>query len=77
MPNLSTMHSCPFQTISQGGYHLDSLGESVAESFRALLGLPSESPAAGDLLSRRLLHEEPLRKVEQVVGRVRKLHRLG
>jgi len=66
----------PIPLSLQGGYHLQSLGEAVAESFRGLLGLPAASDPVNALVARRLLQEEPLRKVEIVVGEVRRRHGL-
>lgn len=64
-------------THSQGGYHLPSLGEAVAESFRGLLGAPPASPPPAQLTAGRLLSEEPLAKVEAAVAEARRRHGLG
>jgi hypothetical protein len=64
-------------TDAQGGYHLDSLGESVAESVRGLVGLPPATAPAAELAARRLIQEEPMRKVEAAVADVRRRHGLG
>ncbi|KAI8472046.1 MAG: histone deacetylase [Monoraphidium minutum] len=63
--------------VLEGGYHLPSLGESVAESLRGLLGLAAATPAAADLAAARLLQEEPLAKVERALAEAARLHSLG
>lgn len=55
----------------QGGYDLKALGDSVADSFRGLLKLPS-----GDKFSPDLLREEPLDAVKAVLREVRNIHNL-
>ncbi|GAB4848251.1 Histone deacetylase 14, chloroplastic [Ancistrocladus abbreviatus] len=57
----------------EGGYNLDSLSYSVADSFRAFLGDPSlackfDNPA--------ILYEEPSNKVHQAIRRVKHIHSL-
>ncbi|XP_039126180.1 histone deacetylase 14 isoform X1 [Dioscorea cayenensis subsp. rotundata] len=57
----------------EGGYNLQSLSNSVADSFRAFLTEPSmasqfDNPAA--------LYEEPLSKVKQVIQKVKYIHSL-
>ena len=55
----------------QGGYDLKALGDSVADSFRGLLGEPS-----GDTFSPDLLREEPLDAVRTLLKEARSIHGL-
>lgn len=55
----------------EGGYNLSSLSNSVAESFRALLG---EQSLAAELDDPSYLHEEPLNKVRQIIEKVKHIH---
>ena len=55
----------------KGGYDLKALGESVADSFRGLLGA-----ASGDTFSPDLLREEPLDAVQAVLREARSIHGL-
>ena len=55
----------------QGGYDLKALGDSVADSFRGLLG-----DASGDRFSPDLLREEPRDAVRAVLREVRTIHGL-
>jgi hypothetical protein len=57
--------------LRQGGYDLKALGESVADTFRGLLGEPS-----GDTFSPDLLREEPMVKVKMVLEEARRIHGL-
>ncbi len=57
--------------LLEGGYDLDALGESVAETFRAILGRTSE-----DRFDASLLQPEPLDKVRGVLKEARKIHSL-
>lgn len=57
--------------LLEGGYDLDALGESVAETFRALLGQPSM-----DSFDARLLQQEPTDRVNTVLREARRLHSL-
>jgi acetoin utilization deacetylase AcuC-like enzyme len=58
-------------TMLQGGYDLKALSESVCDSFRGVLGLPSE-----DKFNPQLLREEPMDKVRAVVKQVQQIHGL-
>ncbi|XP_055825941.1 histone deacetylase 14, chloroplastic isoform X2 [Solanum dulcamara] len=55
----------------EGGYNLSSLSNSVAESFRAFLG---ERSLAVELDDPSYLHEEPLKKVKQIIEKVKHIH---
>uniref|UniRef100_A0A7S1N0B0 Histone deacetylase domain-containing protein n=1 Tax=Phaeocystis cordata TaxID=118079 RepID=A0A7S1N0B0_9EUKA len=48
--------------ILEGGYDFDALGDSVAESIRALCGMASDA-----LLDSDALYEEPMKRVEESV----------
>nr|DAD39860.1 TPA_asm: hypothetical protein HUJ06_014183 [Nelumbo nucifera] len=55
----------------EGGYNLQSLSYSVADSFRAFLGEPSSASQFDDPA---ILYEEPLAKVKQAIQRVKSIH---
>ncbi|XP_049349859.1 histone deacetylase 14, chloroplastic-like [Solanum verrucosum] len=55
----------------EGGYNLSCLSNSVAESFRALLG---DRSLASELDDPSYLHEEPLKKVKQIIEKVKQIH---
>eukprot|EP00803_Ostreobium_quekettii_P004465 evm.model.scf_1701.3 EVM.evm.TU.scf_1701.3 scf_1701:9969-17604(-) len=55
----------------EGGYHLEALGQSLADSFLGALGEPS-----GDDFDASILREEPVEKVKKVLDRARVLHGL-
>lgn len=57
--------------VLEGGYHLDALAASVANSFRAILGHESVDPHARDLF-----RDEPDSKVAAVLQEVRRIHEL-
>lgn len=57
----------------EGGYNLQSLSHSVADTFRALIGEPSSALKFDDPA---ILYEEPLAKVKQAVQRVKHIHSL-
>ncbi|GLT25112.1 hypothetical protein SLA2020_002640 [Shorea laevis] len=57
----------------EGGYNLDSLSNSVVDSFRAFLGEPSLASKFDDPA---ILYEEPLNKVKQAIQRAKSLHYL-
>ncbi|KAM5577808.1 histone deacetylase 14 [Rosa sericea] len=57
----------------EGGYNLDSLSYSVADSFRAFLKEPS---LASTFDNPAMLYEEPSMKVKQAIQRVKHLHSL-
>ena len=57
--------------VLEGGYHLDALAASVANSFRAILGHESVDPH-----SRDLFRDEPTDKVKAVLDEVRRIHEL-
>ncbi|XP_049402989.1 histone deacetylase 14, chloroplastic-like isoform X4 [Solanum stenotomum] len=55
----------------EGGYNLSSLSNSVAESLRAFLG---DWSLASELDDPSYLHEEPLKKVKQIIEKVKHIH---
>ncbi|XP_070678518.1 histone deacetylase 14, chloroplastic isoform X3 [Malus domestica] len=57
----------------EGGYNLESLSYSVADSFRAFLGEPS---LASEFDNPAFLHEEPSTRVRQAIQRVKQIHSL-
>lgn len=57
----------------EGGYNLDSLSYSVADSFRAFLG---ESSLSSTFDNPAMLYEEPSAKVKQALQRVKHIHSL-
>ncbi|KAF5183484.1 Histone deacetylase [Thalictrum thalictroides] len=57
----------------EGGYNLQSLAYSVADSFRAFLDEPS---AASKFDDPAILYEEPLSKVKQAIQKVKSIHSL-
>ncbi|KAK1311237.1 Histone deacetylase 14 [Acorus calamus] len=57
----------------EGGYNLQSLSYSVADTFCALLGEPSIASQFDDP---SILYEEPLTKAKQAIQKVRHLHSL-
>lgn len=57
----------------EGGYNLQSLSCSVADSFRAFLGEESFAPRFGD---EAFLEEEPLSKVKKAIQKVKSIHSL-
>jgi acetoin utilization deacetylase AcuC-like enzyme len=57
--------------VLEGGYHIDALAASVANSFRAILGAESVDPHSKDLF-----RDEPDDKVKQVLQEVRRIHEL-
>jgi acetoin utilization deacetylase AcuC-like enzyme len=57
--------------LLEGGYDLKGLGESVAETFRAMLGQPT-----ADKFNADLLREEPLDKVRALIKEAKLVHSL-
>lgn len=57
----------------EGGYNLQSLSNSVADSFRAFLGEPSLS---SQFDNPAILYEEPSLKVKQAIQKVKSIHSL-
>lgn len=57
----------------EGGYNLDSLSHSVADSFRAFLGEPSLATMLDDL---SFLYEEPSTKIKQAIEKIKHIHSL-
>ncbi|GJT33618.1 histone deacetylase 14 [Tanacetum coccineum] len=57
----------------EGGYNLDSLSNSVADSFRAFIGESSMATKVDDL---GFLYDEPSLKVKQAIQRIKHLHSL-
>lgn len=60
--------------VLEGGYHLDALGESVANTVSAMLGGPIVDPLSHH--SPSVFRDEPLDKVRQVIASVKSLHDL-
>lgn len=58
--------------LLEGGYNAEALGESVVETWRALLGLPSKEGAK----SMTLPQPEPLEEVREMLHRLRRIHKL-
>ncbi|KAG8093445.1 hypothetical protein GUJ93_ZPchr0012g20589 [Zizania palustris] len=57
----------------EGGYNLQSLSSSVADTFRAFLGEPSLAAQFDDPA---MLYEEPARKIRDAIDKARVLHSL-
>ncbi|RZS08009.1 hypothetical protein BHM03_00038929 [Ensete ventricosum] len=57
----------------EGGYNLQSLSSSVADTFRAFLGEPSLAPQFDDPA---MLYEEPLSRVKTAIQKVKCIHSL-
>jgi len=57
--------------LLEGGYDLKGLGESVSETFRALLGLDSVDTFNADLLP-----DEPREEVRRVIAEAKRIHSL-
>ncbi|CAN1829008.1 Histone deacetylase 14, chloroplastic, partial [Linum perenne] len=57
----------------EGGYNLESLSYSVADTFRALLG---DKSMASEFDNPAILYEEPSTRVKQAIERVKHLHSL-
>ncbi|XP_020534435.1 histone deacetylase 14 isoform X2 [Jatropha curcas] len=57
----------------EGGYNLDSLSYSVADSFRAFLG---EKSLASEFDNPAILYEEPSARVKQAIQKVKHIHSL-
>ena len=57
----------------EGGYNLESLSYSVADSFRALLGEPSR---ASEFDNPAFLYEEPSTRIKQAIQKVKAIHSL-
>ncbi|XP_010547885.1 PREDICTED: histone deacetylase 14 isoform X2 [Tarenaya hassleriana] len=55
----------------EGGYNLQSLSQSVADSFRAFLG---EKSLAAEFDNPAYLYEEPMTKVQQAIQRAKSIH---
>ncbi|KAH0940792.1 hypothetical protein HID58_000429 [Brassica napus] len=55
----------------EGGYNLESLSASVADSFRALLG---EESLASEFDNPAYLYDEPMRKVRDAIERAKSIH---
>ncbi|CAH2077030.1 unnamed protein product [Thlaspi arvense] len=55
----------------EGGYNLESLSSSVADSFRALLG---EESLASEFDNPAYLYDEPMRKVRAAIDRAKSIH---
>ena len=58
--------------LLEGGYDVDALGESVAETWLALLGQPSKEGAK----VMELPQPEPLEEVDKLLHRLKKIHKL-
>lgn len=57
----------------EGGYNLQSLSSSVADTFRAFLDEPSLAAQFDDPA---VLYEEPTRRIKEAIDKVRHLHSL-
>ncbi|KAG8643009.1 histone deacetylase 14 isoform X2 [Manihot esculenta] len=57
----------------EGGYNLDSLSYSVADSFRAFLG---DKSLASEFDNSAFLYEEPSTRVKQAIQKVKHIHSL-
>lgn len=57
--------------LLEGGYDLDALGESVAETWRALIGVPSECA------KKMVPQEEPLEEVMTLIDTLKQVHKLN
>lgn len=57
----------------EGGYNLESLSCSIADSFRAFLDEPS---LASQFDNPAILYEEPINRIEQAIKRVKHIHSL-
>lgn len=57
----------------EGGYNLQSLSNSIADSFRAFLG---EQSLASKFDNPGILYEEPLKRVQEAIKRVKSIHSL-
>jgi acetoin utilization deacetylase AcuC-like enzyme len=57
----------------EGGYNLQSLSSSVADTFRAFLGEPSLAARFDDPA---MLYEEPTRKVREAIEKAKGIHSL-
>ncbi|WCJ28818.1 histone deacetylase 14 [Euphorbia peplus] len=57
----------------EGGYNLDSLSYSVADSFRAFVG---ERSLATEFDNPAILYEEPMTRVNQAIQRIKAIHSL-
>ncbi|XP_057251477.1 histone deacetylase 14, chloroplastic isoform X3 [Beta vulgaris subsp. vulgaris] len=57
----------------EGGYNLESLSYSVADSFRALLGEPSR---ASEFDNPAFLYEEPSTRIKQAIEKAKAIHSL-
>lgn len=57
----------------EGGYNLDSLSYSVADSFRAFLG---DKSWASEFDNSAFLYEEPSTRVKQAIQKVKHIHSL-
>lgn len=62
---------CRCLWILEGGYHIPSLSEAVANSFRGILSEASLDPG-----QQQLLREEPMHKVLDVLRKVKDIHAL-
>lgn len=54
----------------QGGYDLEALSDSVCDSFRGVLGMPSQEQINLDVL-----REEPLDKLQTLLSEVKTIHK--
>jgi len=59
--------------VLEGGYHLEALGESVANSFAAIV---SSTDGSFDQLPKDYFREEPGDKVKRVISEVKSIHSL-
>jgi acetoin utilization deacetylase AcuC-like enzyme len=57
----------------EGGYNLESLSSSVADTFRAFLDEPSLAAQFDD---RAMLFEEPTQKIKEAIANAKGIHSL-
>ncbi|KAG7671451.1 hypothetical protein Ndes2526B_g09390 [Nannochloris sp. 'desiccata'] len=57
----------------EGGYDVEALGESVVETWLALVGEPSRE---GTHLKKELPQEEPVEEVKQLIQKIKQVHKL-
>ena len=57
--------------VLEGGYHQESLGASVADSFQGIL-----QESVLDTFDARLLREEPTEKVKTLIAQAQRIHSL-
>ena len=61
--------------VLEGGYHLEALGESVANTFAAIVQ-DEDADGSFDQLPRDYFREEPSEKVKRIISEVKSIHSL-